>query len=72
MEIRQGHSNAKPEFPILRVLAAFEETLAWPDMTPGTMGRYPLARLSKAFMTATKKRFPSFEAAAERAKTMNA
>lgn len=62
----------EPELPVLRVFAAFEETVTWPAMDPGSMGNYPLARLSSAFMDQTCEVFPSFKNAANKAKALNA
>ncbi|KZW01017.1 hypothetical protein EXIGLDRAFT_745388 [Exidia glandulosa HHB12029] len=73
-EYTEKYAQKDPELPILRIFAAFEETVNWPDMTKsriGSYGRYPLARLSKRFMKETSAKFPSFKAAAESARTLN-
>ncbi|EJD43856.1 hypothetical protein AURDEDRAFT_167239 [Auricularia subglabra TFB-10046 SS5] len=54
-----------PTYPILRVFAAYEGSYTVPDTAPGKMGQYPLAFLSKKFLSNARAMFPSMDEAAK-------
>ncbi|KZW01005.1 hypothetical protein EXIGLDRAFT_761287 [Exidia glandulosa HHB12029] len=68
---KENYVAEKPVLPILRVFAAFEDTVTWPKMDEGRLGNYPLARLSEEFMQFMCGIFPSFKVAADAAKERN-